>query len=90
MGQRMIDEIESNSRNLQGLGIFKKKSARVPKGECQYDCNQDRDCSTGLLCAQRHRLQLVSVNLSWRKAYCTGDVGNPGKSVCFNGTKAGI
>lgn len=86
MGQHMIDDIESSSRNLQGLGIFKKKSARVPKGECEFDCNQDRDCSDGFICAQRHRLQLITAGLSWRKAYC-GDVGGRGQSVCFNATK---
>jgi hypothetical protein len=86
----MTADIEPQNRNLQGLGIFKKQSARPKKGECQYDCNRDRDCVDGLVCAQRHRLQLIVAGLSWKKAYCTGDVGNPGKSVCFNATTAGI
>jgi hypothetical protein len=82
--------MKSNQRELQGLGIFNKKSARPKKAECEYDCNRDRDCTTGILCAQRHRLQLIYAGLSWRKAYCTDVLGTPGKSVCFNATKAGF
>jgi hypothetical protein len=51
-------------------------------GECEYDCDRDRDCAGYLLCADEHKSELAAVGLDNRKANC-GNVGSWNEEVCF-------
>lgn len=53
-------------------------------GECDYDCDSDKDCAAGLWCADAHKTSLNNAGLNNRTAYCTME-GNTGTSeVCFD------
>lgn len=58
-------------------------------GECEYDCDRDRDCQDGLLCADKHKSELGDANLDVRKAYC-GRVGRWKDEVCYDPNKVGV
>mmetsp|Transcript_9758 Transcript_9758/g.18669 ORF Transcript_9758/g.18669 Transcript_9758/m.18669 type:complete len:283 (-) Transcript_9758:162-1010(-) len=51
-------------------------------GECQWDCDQDSDCATGLQCADAHKSELAAAGLDQRKAYCNVNSGT--SEVCFD------
>jgi hypothetical protein len=51
-------------------------------GLCDYDCDTDADCATGLLCADAHKPELAAINKDVRKVNC-GNVGAWNEEVCF-------
>ena len=57
-------------------------------GECEVDCDRDKDCQEGLVCAQTQKNLLkyykdCGEGIDIRKAYC-GKVGGPKAEVCFD------
>ena len=57
-------------QNVHGLGFKRAKNI----GECAYDCDRDRDCARGLLCADKHKAELRAAGLDERHAYCGNDI----------------
>lgn len=55
-------------------------------GECEADCDTNRDCQAGMVCASNNKAFLESNRLDGRKAYC-GNVGGKFAEVCFDPTK---
>ena len=51
-------------------------------GLCDYDCDTDADCATGLLCADAHKTELAALSKDVRKVNC-GNVGAWNEEVCF-------
>ena len=63
-----------NKRNV--MEVCYDPSKVVPKSksklkECEYDCDKDSDCDSGLLCADAHKSELKAAGLDSRKAYCS-------------------
>ena len=50
------------------------------------DCDKDKDCKRGLLCAEAHPMELRALGYNQRKAYC-GKVGKKGDEVCYDPKK---
>jgi von Willebrand factor type D domain len=57
-------------------------------GECKTECDEDSHCKAGLLCADRHEIELKRAGLDLKKAYC-GNVGKPNLEVCYDPKKIG-
>jgi hypothetical protein len=55
--------------------------------ECEYDCDKDSDCDTGLLCADAHKSELKAAGRDARKAYCSPN-DKPGTG--FTDTKRNV
>ena len=53
-------------------------------GKCQWDCDKDSDCQSGLLCADAHKSELKQLGIDERKADCTGYLGAWNEEVCFD------
>ena len=53
-------------------------------GECEFDCDTDLECQTGLQCADEHKEELQGIGLDPRKAYCGSNVGRKKEEVCYN------
>jgi von Willebrand factor type D domain len=56
--------------------------------ECKTECDEDSQCMPGLLCADRHEIELRAAGLDIKKAYC-GNVGKPNYEVCYDPKKIG-
>jgi hypothetical protein len=52
-------------------------------GNCQTDCDEDKDCQPGLWCADAHAKDLRNAGYDERKANC-GNVGVWNFEVCFD------
>jgi hypothetical protein len=50
---------------------------------CEFDCDKDSDCASGLLCADKHKGELAALGYDKRKANC-GNVGRSNEEVCFD------
>ena len=80
-----------SKQNIRGLGF--KRAKKI--GECAYDCDRDRDCARGLLCADKHKAELRAAGLDERHAYCGDDIyfakgynRNPAvREVCYDPNK---
>jgi len=57
-------------QNIRGLGYKRPNNL----GECAYDCDRDRQCARGLLCADQHKAELRRAGLDERHAYCGCDI----------------
>jgi hypothetical protein len=51
--------------------------------ECEFDCDFDADCESGLLCADEHKVELSAAGKDERKVYC-GNVGGTYDEVCYD------
>ena len=65
------------------LSLKNLRNLLVKLGECAVDCDVDRDCKKGLLCAAAHTKELIAAGFDKRKAYC-GQVGTRYQEVCYN------
>ena len=59
---------------------------KLPLRECEFDCDTDDDCATGLMCADSNKGTLTYLGLDPRKAYC-GKVGKWREEVCYDPSK---
>lgn len=71
---------------LLGSGVSAIKNGSV--GECKGECDEDAHCKPGLLCADRHEIELQKAGLDLKKAYC-GNVGKVNYEVCYDPLKIG-
>jgi hypothetical protein len=55
----------------------------IKLGVCEFDCDLDSDCKSGLWCADAHKAELAAAGLNQRKANC-GNVGGKFDEVCFD------
>ena len=59
-----------------------------PCRDCEArDCDSDRDCETGLLCADAHEDALTAIGLDPRKAYCDPNSGRWNFEFCYDPKK---
>lgn len=77
-----IGEVCFNPKKLPNVALL---------NECKSDCNTDKQCARGLVCAAAHAAELTTAGLDVRKSYCPsigGDVSVTNDSdVCYDPTK---
>ncbi|GKY93226.1 hypothetical protein MPSEU_000290300 [Mayamaea pseudoterrestris] len=66
---------------LRVTGNNGSPSNAFPLGECQGDCDSDRDCASGLVCFQRSGTQSVPG--------CSGSSSNSGTDFCVRSSSSG-
>lgn len=76
----------SVSAKHTGMGMGMGGSGSTRLEECEVDCDVNRDCQRGLMCANGNSDFLQLNRLDARKAYC-GDVGGRFAEVCFDPDK---
>jgi von Willebrand factor type D domain len=63
-----------------------KNKSKSPIGECdvKYDCDKDKDCAAGLLCADAHKKELKKMGYDERSANCKNIKDKPWNwELCF-------